>query len=33
MRRQKVSHHVLKNEEHLIVFPDNLLQLYDIGVI
>lgn len=30
---QMVPHHVLKNEEHLIVFPNHLLQLYDIWMI
>lgn len=30
--RAKGPHHVLKNEEHLIVFSDDLLQLYNIGM-
>ena len=27
------SYHVFKNEEEFIVFPDNLIQFYDIGMI
>ena len=29
----KLSYHIFKNEEQFIVFPDNILQLYDIGMI